>query len=82
MEDRPTQRLDTTPEEPPACPKCGGARGWAELRTYGRRGPRVVPLDAWFPLLTGRVSGVSILVCSACGYMELYARNPAAVVEE
>jgi hypothetical protein len=82
MSENPTRRLDQ-PEQGQPCAKCRGKRVWAEALV--RRDPIVLaPLGA--DTLLGFVMGPSTdckaLVCIDCGFTELYAAQPKAVLRE
>lgn len=61
--------------DPPPCPECGSTECvWGSLHPFGaNHSLRItVPPDAW----TGKTSDMVGLVCTRCGYMRAYAKDP------
>ena len=77
--DHPTRRLDDPPPAASRCPKCEQDRIWVEAAApgdilVGQRGQ-------WGGLSIRQRSTCKALMCVECGYTELYARYPKALLE-
>ncbi len=63
------------PEEP--CGKCSSPTIWTRF-VSGGFAPRLLP---WGSLISRRGSDVDARMCTRCGYIELFAREPAKLVD-
>ena len=90
MDDQPTRRLDA-PDAPPQpsdhCPKCSGSRIWVRAIDRGHYNNVfdlcLQPFKARRSLFHPRPrTPLSAFMCSACGYTELYARDPQKMLEQ
>jgi predicted nucleic-acid-binding Zn-ribbon protein len=86
--EHPTRRLDDeetgefdSDQEPDPCPKCGNARIWISLaqpivREFTKPGINYKGLSITSESHRHKYASCRALLCSECGYTELYAQNP------
>jgi len=67
--------------QPKPCPECGGERIEAEHEGQLTRRVSLKP-DIWHGQYKSKSSYVKALVCTACGYTVLYAKNPLDLIDK